>query len=306
VTARLGGTGRTRAALLSIVSNAALIVMKLAAGIVTGSIAILTEAVHSGIDLLASIVAYVSVSKAEEPADADHPYGHEKAENIGAGAEAMLILLGAAIIVIEAVRRLFTGSEVDAVTLGIAVIAVTIVVDVVVSTYLYRRARALDSPALEGDAAHLRADALTSIAVLVGLVLVEVTGETSFDSIAALVVAGFIVSTGIRLAMRSGRELMDEAPPPDELDRIERAIAASRPEQMAGYHKLRARRAGSRRHIDLHVQFRSGTTLEEAHRLAHRLRDSIAAEARDLLPAGPRALRAAAVGLTAGARLRSG
>lgn len=274
----LADSGRTRAALLSIVSNSLLIALKLAAGLITGSIAILTEAMHSGIDLVASIVAYVSVRKAEEPADADHPYGHEKAENIGAGAEAMLILLGAAIIVIEAIRRLFAGSEVDALTLGIAVIAVTIVVDVVVSTYLYRRAGQLDSPALEGDAAHLRADALSSLAVLVGLVLIEVTGEASFDSIAALAVAGFIVATGIRLALRSGRELMDEAPPADELDRIEAAIAASRPEQMAGYHKLRARRAGSRRHIDLHVQFRTGTTLEDAHRLAHELRDSIAAE----------------------------
>jgi cation diffusion facilitator family transporter len=190
----------------------------------------------------------------------------------------MLILLGAAIIVIEAVRRLFAGSEIDQVTVGIVVIGISIAANLAVSTYLYRRARSLDSPALEGDAAHLRADALTSIAVLVGLVLVEVTGEASFDSIAALLVAGFIVSTGVRLALRSGRELMDEAPPPDELDRIERAIAAARPEQMAGYHKLRARRAGSRRHIDLHVQFRSGTSLEEAHQLAHGLRDSIAAE----------------------------
>ncbi len=271
-------SGRSRAALVSIASNSLLIVLKLAAGLVTGSIAILTEAVHSGIDLLASVVAYVSIRKAEEPADEDHPYGHEKAENIGAGAEAMLILLGAAIIVIEAVRRLFTGSEVDQVTVGIAVIAVTIVANLAVSTYLHRRARQFDSPALEGDAAHLWADALTSIAVLVGLVLIELTGEAAFDSIAALLVAGFIVSTGIRLALRSGRELMDEAPPPDELDRIERAIAASRPEQMAGYHKLRARRAGSRRHIDLHVQFRSGTSLEEAHQLAHALRDSIAAQ----------------------------
>jgi cation diffusion facilitator family transporter len=274
----VAGTGKSRAALLSIVSNSLLIVLKITAGVITGSIAILTEAIHSGIDLLASLVAYVSVRKADEPADEDHPYGHEKAENLAAGAEAMLILLGAAIIVIEAVRRLFAGSEIDQVGIGIAIIGVSIAANLVVSGYLYRRARALDSPALEGDAAHLRADALTSIAVLVGLVLVELTGHSSFDSIAALLVAGFIVSTGVRLAMRSGRELMDEAPPAAELDRIQEAIEAARPPEMAGYHKLRARRAGSRRHIDLHVQFRTGTSLEEAHRLAHALRDSIAAQ----------------------------
>ena len=269
---------KSGAALVSIISNSLLIVLKLAAGVLTGSIAIMTEAIHSGIDLLASVVAFVSVRKADVPADADHPYGHEKAENIAAGAEAMLILLGAAIIVIEAVRRLFVGSEVDHVVVGIVVIGYSLVANLVVSTFLYRRARALESPALEGDAAHLRADALTSLAVLVGLLLIELTGSSSFDSIAALSVAAVIVATGVRLAMRSGRELMDEAPPADELDRIERAIAAARPEQMAGYHKLRARRAGSRRHIDMHVQFRSGTSLEEAHRLAHALRDAITAE----------------------------
>ena len=101
--------GKSGAALLSVVSNSVLIVLKLAAGLITGSIAILTEAIHSAIDLIASLIALVSVRKADEPADADHPYGHEKAENVAAGAEAMLILLGAAIIVIEAVRRLFYG-----------------------------------------------------------------------------------------------------------------------------------------------------------------------------------------------------
>lgn len=271
-------SGKSGAALLSIISNSVLIVLKLVAGLLTGSIAILTEAIHSGIDLLASLVAFVSVRKADQPADEDHPYGHEKAENIAAGAEAMLILLGAAIILTEAVRRLFNGSEIDQVVIGIVVIGFSVVANLFVSTYLFRRARELDSPALEGDAAHLRADALTSIAVLVGLVLVAVTGYSSFDSIAALTVAFVIVATGVRLGLRSGRELMDEAPPADELDRIERAIAAVRPEQMAGYHKLRARRAGSRRHIDMHVQFRSGTSLEDAHRLAHELRDAITAE----------------------------
>jgi cation diffusion facilitator family transporter len=266
------------AAWLSVVSNCVLIVLKVIAGVLTGSIAILTEAVHSAIDLVASLIALFSVRKAEEPADEDHPYGHEKAENVAAGAEAMLILLGAAIIVIEAVRRLIGGSEVESVGIGIAIIAFSIAVNLVVSGFLYRRARALDSPALEGDAAHLRADALTSIAVLVGLVLVQVTGAAAFDSIAALLVAGAIVSTGARLALRSGRVLMDEALPEQELDRIERVIAEARPPAMAGYHKLRGRRAGSRRHVDLHVQFRSGTSLEDAHREAHRLRDAIEAE----------------------------
>ena len=270
--------GKAAAATLSVVSNTILIALKLAAGILTGSIAILTEAIHSAVDLLASLVALFSVRKADAPADADHPYGHEKAENVAAGAEAMLILVGAGIIGYEAFIRIVDGSEVEHLGIGIAVIAFSAVANLAVSTLLYRRARDFDSPALEGDAAHLRADAATSLAVVVGLALVEVTGDPVFDSIAALVVAAAIVASGVRLMLRSGRVLMDEAPPPQELDRIEAAIAAARPPEMVGYHKLRARRAGARRHIDLHVQFRSGTSLERAHQLAHALRSAIEAD----------------------------
>jgi len=271
-------SSKAGAAWLSVVSNIVLILLKLVAGLLTGSIAILTEAIHSSIDLIASLIALFSVRKADEPADEDHPYGHEKAENVAAGAEAMLILLGAAIIVMEAIRRLINGSEISDIGIGIVIIGVSIAANLIVSGYLYKRAKALDSPALEGDAAHLRADALTSIAVLVGLVLVQVTGNAAFDSIAALLVAGAIVATGVRLARKSGRVLMDEALPDDELDLIEQVIAKSRTPEMAGYHKLRGRSAGSRRHVDLHVQFRAGTSLEEAHRQAHELRDAIEAE----------------------------
>jgi cation diffusion facilitator family transporter len=117
--------------------------------------------------------------------------------------------------------------------------------------------------------------------VLAGLVLVKLTGNAVFDPIAALLVAAAIVFAGIRILTGSSRVLVDEAPPPEELDRIEAAIAGARPPEMVGYHKLRARRAGTRRYIDLHVQFRSGTTLEDAHSLAHRLRSAIEAEIPD-------------------------
>lgn len=273
--------GKAGAALLSVFSNALLIVLKLAAGVITGSIAILTEAMHSAIDLLASVVALVSVRKAEEPADEDHPYGHEKAENVAAGAEAMLILVGAGIIAFEAVRRIIDGSEVEHLGIGIAVISFSILANLAVSGLLYRRAAEHESPALEGDAAHLRADAASSLAVLVGLLLVELTDEAVFDALAALVVAVAIVAAGVRLMMRSGRVLMDEVLPPEDLDLIENAIAEIRPPEMVGYHKLRGRRAGARRHIDLHVQYRDGTSLERAHQLAHALRDAIEARFRN-------------------------
>ncbi|HWH44639.1 MAG TPA: cation diffusion facilitator family transporter [Thermoleophilaceae bacterium] len=271
---------KTRAAAVSIASNLALIILKLAAGIVTGSIAILTEAVHSAIDLMASVVAYFSVRKAEEPPDPNHPYGHDKIENLAAALEGVLILVGAGIIAYESLRRLGNPPEVEALTFGIGVIALSGIVNVLVSTYLYRQAQATDSPALEGDAAHLRTDAATSFAVLVGLVLVETTGAQILDPLAALAVTGAIVVAGIRIVSRSSRVLVDEALPEEELAAIEAAVSGHEAPEVEGFHKLRARRAGSRRYVDLHVQFREGTSLERAHALAHELQGEIAASVR--------------------------
>ena len=266
---------KTGAAALSVASNSVLIAIKVAAAAITGSIAILTEAIHSLIDLLASVVALTSVRKADEPADVEHPYGHQKVENLAAAIEGMLILVGAGVIVYEATHRLVVGAHVETLGVGIAVMAFSLVANLGVSQYLAQQARVHDSPALEGDSAHLRTDALTSVGVLVGLLLVDVTGKSAFDSIAALAVAVAIVVAGLRIVTRSSRILVDERLPDPEMDRIEAAIGAARTPEVAGYHKLRARRAGNRRYVDLHVQFRSGTSLERAHELAHDMRDAI-------------------------------
>jgi cation diffusion facilitator family transporter len=266
---------KARAARFSILSNSALITLKVVAGVLTGSVAIITEAVHSAIDLVASVVAYFSVRKAEEPADRSHPYGHEKVENLAAALEGVLIVLGAAIIIYEAVSKLSSGGGVEHIGIGIAVIGFSAVANFVVSRYLYRQAKLTDSPALEGDAAHLRTDAFTSFGVLVALALVAITGIEELDAIAALVVACAIVFAGVRLVSRSSRVLVDEALPQDELDAIATAIDNHGAREVIGYHKLRARRGGSRRYIDLHVQFARGTTLERAHGLSHDLQRAI-------------------------------
>ncbi|MGZ4201519.1 MAG: cation diffusion facilitator family transporter [Thermoleophilaceae bacterium] len=272
---------KSRAAGLSIASNLALILLKVAAGAITGSIAILTEAVHSSVDLLASVVAFFAVRKADEPPDPSHPYGHEKVENLTAALEGVLVMVGAAIIIYESVRRLVhPTTQVDTLGLGIAVVGFSALSNLGVSSYLYRQARLTDSPALEGDAAHLRTDAFTSLGVLVGLALVGITGKEQFDSITALVVAGVIVASGIRLITRSSRVLVDEALPDDELAAVREAIDAYDAPEVTGFHKLRARRAGSRRFVDLHVQFRAGTTLERAHEVSHELQSAIQAKLR--------------------------
>jgi cation diffusion facilitator family transporter len=271
---------KTRAAGLSIVSNSLLIVLKVIAGVLTGSIALITEAIHSAVDLVASVVAFFSVRKADAPADADHLYGHAKVENLAAALEGVLIVLGAAVIIFESVRRLGHPPELSSLGIGIGVITFSVVVNLAVSTWLYRQARTTESPALEGDAAHLRTDAVTSIGVLVGLIVVEVTGINVLDPIVALVVACAIIFSGVKIVTRSSRVLVDEALPQHELDQIRAAIEEYGAPEVHGFHKLRARRAGSHRYIDLHVQFKSGTTLERAHWVSHELSGSIRGRVR--------------------------
>jgi cation diffusion facilitator family transporter len=266
---------RSRAAAISIISNTTLIALKIVAGVLTGSVAILTEALHSAIDLLASVIAFFSVRRAEEPADASHRYGHEKFENAAAAAEGMLILAGSAVIGYAAIRSLIHGPELENLGIGIAVIGFASLANLAVSTWLFRRARETSSPALEGDAAHLRTDAYTSIGVLVGLGLVSVTGEDWLDPVVALIIAVAIVITGVRITMGSVRVLVDEALPEDDVAAITRAIESFADRGVVGYHQLRTRQAGARRYVDLHVQFVHGTTLEEAHHIGHQLQDKI-------------------------------
>ena len=271
---------KQRVAVVSVASNALLILLKVIGGTVTGSVALLTDAVHSSIDLVASIVSFFSIRKAEEPADESHRYGHEKIENLAAAIEGILILIGSAAIAFAAIRRLIKGGHDGTVGFGIAVAAIAIVLNLIVSTVLARGARRTESPALEGDAAHLRTDAMTSSGVLLALVLVQVTGHQWIDPVVALVVAVVIVFTGVRLLMRSGQVLVDQALPTDEVAAIRAIVERFAGSGVVGYHELRTRRGGSRRYVDLHVQFREGTSLEAAHRTAHELQDEIAAELR--------------------------
>jgi cation diffusion facilitator family transporter len=271
-----GNEPKRRAAALSVASNTTLIILKVIAGIATGSVAVLTEAAHSGMDLIASIVALVSVRKADEPADAGHPYGHEKMENMAGAIEGTLILFGAAIITYEALLRLVRGGRVHTIGVGIAVIVVSMVVNIVVSRVIGRRARETGSVALEADALHLSADVASSAAVLIGLVLVAFTHSQWIDPTVALVVAVAVAIAGVRILLRSSRSLLDEALPEEELEEIRSTIRELGAERgVVGFHKLRARRAGARRYVDVHVQFDSGTSLEAAHKTAHELTNAI-------------------------------
>jgi cation diffusion facilitator family transporter len=272
---------KARAAWISIASNATLIVFKLVVGILSGSIGIISEALHSGSDLIASIIALVSVRRAARPPDPSHRYGHEKVENVSGVIEGLLIFGAAIVIVYEAVTKLIDGVHLEHVELGIAVMLASAATNLAVSRgYLYPIARRTDSAALEADAAHLLTDVYTSAGIAAGLVLVKVTGLELFDPVLAICVAVLIMWTGWRLIDRSTRVLLDEALPDDELELIGEKVAEHRGQLIVGYHRLRSRRAGSKRHIDLHVTVPDDMTVAQAHDVA----EHISADIAELLP----------------------
>jgi cation diffusion facilitator family transporter len=272
---------KSRAAAVSIASNATLIVFKLVVGILSGSIAIVSEALHSGSDLVAALIAFWSVRRAAVPPDERHHYGHEKVENLSGVIEALLIIAAAGVIIYEGVVKIVEGPELDHIWLGIGVMLVSGIANLIVSRKILSPvARRTESAALEADAAHLLTDVYTSFGVAGGLLLVKLTAWPYFDPVAAIAVAVLIIHTGYRLVMQSTRVLLDETLPDEELEAIRRCVREHRGEIIFGYHKLRARRAGSRRHVDLHVTVDEELSITEAHEIAMHITEDI----RDCIP----------------------
>ena len=272
---------KSRAAAVSVVSNSLLVLFKLVVGVFSGSISIISEAAHSASDLTAAFIAFFSVRAASRPADPRHPYGHEKVENVSGIVEALLIFAAAVVIVFEGIQKLINGVHLDHVWLAIGVMAVSAVANLMVSQFvLYPVARRTESAALEADAAHLRTDVYTSVGVAVGLFIVKLTGVNWIDPVAAIAVAVLILYTAYRLIVTSGRVLLDETLPESELEIIRGCVKEHRGDLIVGYHRLRARRAGSRRHIDLSIQVDERMSVLEAHDVA----EHITADIRRCLP----------------------
>ncbi|HET9125194.1 MAG TPA: cation diffusion facilitator family transporter [Solirubrobacteraceae bacterium] len=270
------GGAKARAAILGVCSNTCLIALKLAAGLITGSVGLLSDAVHSLMDLIASTIALASVRKADLPADASHRYGHEKLEDLAAGAQALLLLLGAAFIAVEAVRRLLEGGVIHRIGIGMIVAAAAALINLAVSGYLRRVGRWTGSAALGANAADLRTDALVSIGVLLALATVHLTGLGWVDPVVGLLVAAAISTTGVRILNDATRRLADEALPPEELAALQEVVDGFISPEVVGVHDLRARHVGSNHQVDLHMQFADGTSLRRAHYLSHQLQDAIA------------------------------
>ncbi len=266
-------SAKSRAAAVSVASNTSLVVMKLVVGFVTGSVSIISEAIHSANDLLAAVIAWFSVRTSDKAADEEHPFGHGKIEGVSGAIEAALIVIAAIWIVYEAVQKIAHGGEVEHLGVGTAVMAVSGIVNVLVSRHLFRVARAQGSLALEADAHHLSTDVYTSLGVAAGLAVVWVTGKTIVDPIVAILVALFILKIGVGLTLDAVQHLLDRRLPPEEVARIEQILRAE--PAVLDVHRLRTRKSGSLRQVDVHVVMRGDILLSEAHQVVKRLESAV-------------------------------
>jgi cation diffusion facilitator family transporter len=251
------------AARVSVASNSVLVLTKLGIGIFTGSVSVISEAAHSAVDLVAALIAYYAVSTSDRKPDRNHAYGHGKIENISGAIEAVLIVVAALWIIYEASQKLSAPQLPKDLEYGIAIMAVSIVVNYFVSRRLFKVAKATQSHALEADALHLEADIWTSIGVLVGLVAIKLTGLFWLDPVIAIVVAIIIFKAGYDMTRKSVRELTDLALPDEERAMIQ-GIIENHP-MIKDYSNLRTRRSGSKRLIDVHIMLEADLPLEQAH-----------------------------------------
>jgi len=265
---------KTRAATVSVASNSALIALKLAAGIATGSVSIFAEAIHSLLDLAAAGIAFFSVRLSDRPADAQHPFGHGKIEAVSGFVEAILIVGASAAIFWQAANRIRTGAGIEFAEAGIAVMVASMVVNIFVSRWLYHAARATDSLALEADAGHLWADVFSSLAVVIALIVVRLTGVKILDPLVAIGVGVYILKIAYDLLRKSFGMLIDESLPPADQAEIKRCIE-EHTRLLVGYHELRTRKLGSQHQIDLHLVMPRDATVAETHELCDHLESDL-------------------------------
>jgi cation diffusion facilitator family transporter len=265
---------KSRAASMSVLSNSVLVVGKLIVGLVIGSVSVLSEAIHSGIDLVAALIAWWAVKASEQPADEEHPFGHGKFENLSGAIEALLILLAAAWIVVESVKKLLHPTAVEGLGLGIGIMALSSVVNFFVSNWLMKVGRETDSVALMADGWHLRTDVYTSLGVMLGLAVASAAHwlypQKAFlwiDPVVALLVALFIVRAGVKLTVDAVSDLLDSRLPLEELGRIEKYLDSRT--DLLGFHDLRTRKAGGWRFVELHLELPPEMTVRDSHVIAH-------------------------------------
>jgi cation diffusion facilitator family transporter len=263
---------KTKIARLSVVSNSLLIIMKLIVGIISGSVSIISEAIHSSIDLIAALIAFFAVRLSDEPPDSEHPYGHGKVENISGVIEGLLIFIAAGWIIIEAIKKLLGEPyNLESIWIGSLVMVVSAVVNTIVSRRLYKVAHETNSVALEADALHLKTDVYTSLGVAAGLGLILLTGIKWFDPVVAILVAVFIIKESYVLVKKAFNPLLDSSWSTNEIDDLEKRLNG----MDVNFHDLKTRKAGTYRFIDIHVEIPEDVSVGDAHQYCDRIEEEL-------------------------------
>jgi len=273
----LDTTGQLAAARLSLFANIFLVLIKVSAGIASGSLSVISEGVQSFLDILASAAILWTLRKANEPPDREHPWGHGKLENLVSLGQIALILVGAGGILFAAWHRLGSvyAPHFD---WGIAALSVSLLVDWGVSHRVAKVAKKNGSAALHAEAVHLRSDMYSCAGVLGGLILAWITHWPWLDPAIAALMALVIIGTAIKLMKDTVRPLMDEKLPPEEESAIRKVLEADA--RILQYHRLRTRRAGSLRHMDVHILLDDALSFSQSHAIAEDVENSI----RNALP----------------------
>jgi cation diffusion facilitator family transporter len=270
---------KSRVIYFSIAAALVTMAIKFAAYWITGSVGLLSDALESIVNLVAALIAFIALLIAVRPADATHPYGHEKIEYFSSGVEGTFILIAAVGIIFSAVKRLLHPAPLAHLDLGLALGLAAAATNFLVAQLLLRAARQYDSITIEADARHLLTDVWTTVGVLAALLVVKVTGWTMLDPLIAFAVGGNIIFSGVDLLRRSFHGLMDYRLPAEEISAIETVLGKHIGKQRV-YHNLRTRKSGSQRFVDFHLLVPGDMSISEAHALCEQIENEI----RQIIP----------------------
>jgi ferrous-iron efflux pump FieF len=272
------GAAKRSAARLSILAAAFLILLKVGAGWLTGSISVLASLLDSAMDVFASLLNYIAVRAASLPADEDHYYGHGKAESLAGLFQSVVIGASGLFLIWEAVRRLLTPQRTEAEWVGVVTMVVAIAVSAALVKRLRRVAAETESPALASDALHYLTDVYINLGVLLALIITRITGWTQADPLVSIAIAIYILWSAVYVARESIDILMDRGLPVDVNEKVADIVARYKQEGVLGFHNLRTRRSGSQRFVDLHLEVQRQKPFEEAHDLTVKVLREIEAE----------------------------
>lgn len=265
---------RKGAARLSLIVIISLVILKAVVAFLTGSISITAQAVDSFLDLFAVGITVFAVKMADEPADKEHPFGHGKVEGIAAVIQSILIFVAGGWIIYSAIERIISGAELEMSEAGIAVMLVSVLASIFLSRHLIKVSRSTDSLALEASARNINADIYSAVGVLVAMILIRITKYNIIDPIVGIGVSLLILKTAFDILRKSFGELIDRRLPEEEEEVIFSTIE-EHTTQLAGFHKVRTRKAGSQRFVDLHLLLPKNMSLEDAHNMAEHIEHDI-------------------------------